>query len=683
MDRGVAFGFARSRYRVALLAVVVFQLLGWVAYAQTGVGPVKKYRAILLIHSYHKGMLWGDDITKGIESVLQSEPAIHLLVEYMDTKRYDQPDYLQRLADIYRYKYTQNPPDLLITADDNALLFAIDHRRDIFAGIPIVFCGVNDYENDKHTVLKNQHDVTGVVEAYDIAGTLKTALELHPDTREIDVINDRTVTGQANRHMIQTLIPTFGHRVTFRFFENLTMSQLLADIDRMSAGRLILLMSFNRDSADHTFTYRESIAPIAAHARVPIYGVWSFYLGRGIVGGILTSGTSQGQKAAQLALQVFSGKPAATIPVVTKSPNRPMFDYRQLERFGIDAARLPKGSIIVNTPVTFYSQYRREIWAMAAVFLLLLGIISLLMVNIFRRKAVEQHLRLSEQELTRHRDNLEQLVAERTTRLQKAHNALQDSFQQLKQAQDQLVQSEKLVALGGLVAGMAHEINTPVGVAVTAASFLDQKTTDLASDYQSGGLKRSALDAYLATAREASATILKNLGRAADLVHSFKQVAADQSSEQRRRFELKPYLDEVLLSLRPRYRRTGHRITIECPAGLFVDSFPGAFSQIVTNLLLNALVHGMEGIGEGQIHIGVTADSDQIAICFKDNGRGMTPEALARLFEPFFTTKRGQGGTGLGLHIVYNLVTQTLGGRITCQSQPGKGTQFLITLPLN
>jgi PAS domain S-box-containing protein len=263
-----------------------------------------------------------------------------------------------------------------------------------------------------------------------------------------------------------------------------------------------------------------------------------------------------------------------------------------------------------------------------------------------------------------------------------ANRALQESLEFIKRTQQHLVESEKMASLGGLVAGVAHEINTPVGVGVTASSFLEDKTKVFSEKVKNGDLKRSDLEKYLGVATEASSIIHKNLNRAADLIRSFKQVAVDQSGEVKRTFKLKQYIDELFISLRPKLKRTSHQVQIHCPDDLAIDSFPGVFSQVITNFVFNSLTHGFEEKEEGLITLDIWAEEGDLFVIYKDNGKGMEETTLKKIFDPFFTTKRGQGGTGLGMHIVYNLVTITLGGQITCQSSPGNGTQFSIRIPL-
>jgi signal transduction histidine kinase len=258
---------------------------------------------------------------------------------------------------------------------------------------------------------------------------------------------------------------------------------------------------------------------------------------------------------------------------------------------------------------------------------------------------------------------------------------LRMSLETLEKTRDQLVQLEKMAALGELVAGVAHEINTPVGVGVTAASFLDAKTHEIKKIYEAGELKRSELENYLQTVEEVSNSILINMERAAELVSSFKQVAVDQSSENRRQFILREYIHEILLSLRPRYKKTEHTIEVSCEDDIELNSFPGAFSQILNNLIMNSLVHGFQKIEKGIITVAISRQEKNILFVYRDNGRGMGPEEREKVFDPFYTTMRGKGGTGLGMSIVFNLVTQTLKGGIECESSPGKGVVFTMKFP--
>jgi|GEM_PF-1292517 len=252
-----------------------------------------------------------------------------------------------------------------------------------------------------------------------------------------------------------------------------------------------------------------------------------------------------------------------------------------------------------------------------------------------------------------------------------------------KQAEAELVQSEKLASLGGLVAGVAHEVNTPIGIGVTAASHLHERSADLKEMLTQGNLKKSSLEEFLETALQSSAIISANLKRAADLVRSFKQVAVDQSSDETRPFNLLEYVREVMHSLDPQLRKKPSvSVALDGDQDLDMVGYPGPVAQILTNLVLNSVTHGFPGDEPGRISIRVDSEGDMARLLYRDSGRGIAPENLKRIFDPFFTTNRSGGSSGLGMHIVYNLITQKIGGAIKCTSTLGEGVVFDIRLPL-
>ncbi|WP_156129020.1 sensor histidine kinase [Chitinibacter sp. ZOR0017] len=259
------------------------------------------------------------------------------------------------------------------------------------------------------------------------------------------------------------------------------------------------------------------------------------------------------------------------------------------------------------------------------------------------------------------------------------------ALRQLQEAQKSLVQSEKMASLGSLVAGIAHEINTPVGVILTSASVLRDESVKFRQMIEDGQVKKSDVLSYGETAEQSSSLILSNATRAADLIQSFKRVAVDQTSEVKRDFELKAYLNEILLSLRPLTKHAAVQIVIDCPDEIKIDSYPGAFSQILTNLLQNALLHAFgpnnETGRQNTITIAAHEEAGETVLNFSDNGQGIAANIIDKVFDPFFTTKRANGGSGLGLNIVFNLVTQTLGGTIKVFSDLGLGTRFEMRIP--
>ena len=263
--------------------------------------------------------------------------------------------------------------------------------------------------------------------------------------------------------------------------------------------------------------------------------------------------------------------------------------------------------------------------------------------------------------LKTHNEELEEIVTERSK---------------------ELMQAEKMASLGELVAGVSHEINTPIGICVTAVTHLNTLTKNVINDFNQSALTKSALSNYMLESAETAEIIYMNLSKASELVQSFKQIAADRITWDKRLFDLIEYISEVLISLRPKLKNLHHTIEFDTSKKMEIESYPGAFSQIITNLVMNSVIHAFPKGMTGTIVIDAVDIDEKLVLTVSDNGTGIAPENVDKVFEPFFTTKRGQGGSGLGLNIVYNLVTQTLSGKIYCYSVPGKGTSFIIKIPL-
>lgn len=249
---------------------------------------------------------------------------------------------------------------------------------------------------------------------------------------------------------------------------------------------------------------------------------------------------------------------------------------------------------------------------------------------------------------------------------------------ELIQAQKQLIESEKQTSISGLVAGVAHEINTPIGISITAASNLKERSQTILTNLQENKLKKTELTETVNNILNSAEMVLGNLTKASELIRSFKEVSVDQISQQKRQFDMRLYLAEVVASLMPKLRAAGITLTSDCPDNLKITSYPGAIAQMITQLTLNSIIHGFDGEPNGQIEISIKCPDDIMYIEFKDNGKGIPPESLGRIFEPFYTTKRSSGANGLGLQIVSNIVTVRLGGNIRCESEVGKGTCFYM-----
>lgn len=301
--------------------------------------------------------------------------------------------------------------------------------------------------------------------------------------------------------------------------------------------------------------------------------------------------------------------------------------------------------------------------------------LSKIMLDLEQQK---DELLINQRELRQENENRQFIEDE----LRKRNSELATSMETIQMAKDQLVESERMASLGGLVAGIAHDVNTPLGVSVTATSFLQDRLKKLEGAYNDKKLTGSTMTSFLSEAQQTISLLTNNLNRASDLISSFKQVAVDQTSEAEREINVSEYLGEVVLSLAPNFKKTQHTIDIVCPDDLSIKCAPGVLAQILTNMIMNSLIHGFENKPKGAINVEISKQAQDLIIDYSDDGRGIEKDALERHFDAFFTTRRGKGGSGLGTHIMYNLVTQTLGGKIDASSQLGKGLQYKITIPV-
>lgn len=294
--------------------------------------------------------------------------------------------------------------------------------------------------------------------------------------------------------------------------------------------------------------------------------------------------------------------------------------------------------------------------------------------TLFEQRSQEAQLTKINRELIEHKANLEQVIQQRTEEVKL-------SYERIKEAESNLVETQKLASLGALVSGISHEINTPIGISMTAASHLIEQTERIIEQSNSDQLSEKEFTYYTEDALEVSQIIVSNIKRASELIQSFKGVAVDQTSEKQREFEIRRYVGDILTSLGPQTKKTKHKINLHCPMEVLVNTIPGALSQILTNLIINSFVHGFEEMDQGTIDIVINQSNDNIELVYRDNGCGVSEENRSKIFERFFTTKLDRGGSGLGTHIIYTLATKALKGSITCSSTLGEGIEFKLIFP--
>jgi signal transduction histidine kinase/ActR/RegA family two-component response regulator len=370
-----------------------------------------KPHKVLVLHAYNIGFTWTDFIQEGIQSVFdETELDVELYVEYMDSKRYDPELVFPRLIDLYQTKYKDTEFDVIITSDDNAFNFILDHRDQLFPGVPVVFNGVNNFKDAR---LMGHTKVTGVTEDFDLRSTTDIILRPHPQTKQIVVISDVTPSGALNLERMRNIMPDYEDQVEFVELYQLTAEDLVDALHNLPEDTVVLNLSFWRDPTGKSFTHAESLPLIVDNFAGPVYTPWDHMIAYGTVGGMATNGRLQGKYAAQMAERILQGESANDIPIVYQSPNTPMFDYPALSRFGISVSDLPEGSIVMNEPETFYYRYKTIIWLVAIFVILQTAAIMALGINIIQRHRVEQELQDRNRELTL----LNQVIAVSTTSL--------------------------------------------------------------------------------------------------------------------------------------------------------------------------------------------------------------------------------------------------------------------------
>ncbi|MHC1710753.1 MAG: PAS domain S-box protein [Solidesulfovibrio sp.] len=346
---------------------------------------------VLYFNSYQNGYQWSDEILAGVRSTLeQSAFNVDLQIEYMDSKKYTDPILRSMLHDFYKLKYRNTNFDVILASDNFAFDFLKDYHDELFPGKPVVFCGVNDF---RPNWIENHPNFTGVLENPDIRDTLELALRFHPDRNRLIIFGDISVTGVAIGNQIRAVEPYFAGRLKFEFEENLTLSGILNKVSELPDDVMIFLIPFYKDTQKDVYSVNEVLSAIRKNSDVPIYSAWQFMLGHGIIGGKLHSGIEEGRLAAEMADKLLHGTPMAELPIITKTNDIYIFDFKEMMRLGITTDKLPSGFTLINEPYPFYHINIAVFWTIIISFLILCYVMVLLMTNILRRRSVEEKIK--------------------------------------------------------------------------------------------------------------------------------------------------------------------------------------------------------------------------------------------------------------------------------------------------
>jgi len=708
---------------------------------------------VLYLNSYHQGYAWSDDILRGIREVLDHHPDIEVQVEYQDFKKYELELVRPLLVDLYARKFSDTRFDLVLVSDNNAFDFILDYGDHLFPGVPVVFCGVNDFHPERIA----GRAITGVVENYDVAQTLALALRLHPGRSRVVAIGDRSGTGLAILNQVREGATTFGGRLAFEAWTQFSLEEIRARVREAPADTFYYFIPFYQSVGGRFASAQEVLDIVRANTDAPLYSSWEFLLGHGIVGGKLISGPAHGRRAADMALKLLSGTPLSELPVIYDAETRFGFDYNELQRQRISPEALPPDSLIINEPKAFYELDKQIAWTIAVGFVLLLGILVLLALNIMRRREAERtmHDQLSFQEILM--DTIPQLVCwkdrrqrylganryfseffgidevpgvrgrtddvllpprefaawvsardrevirterpmPRARRL--VHNAwgegrmleirkvpLRDKrgavVGTLSTAEDvtreanlerQLLQSQKMEAIGTLAGGIAHDFNN---ILTSIINSTELALMDIDPESAAG----QDLERCLRAARRGSGLVKQILTFSKPSQEGFQPTSFPEV--------LRDALGLLKASL-PRNIEIVSHVREDLPP---VMADPAQINQIVMNLTTNAFQALRDTGGRMEIHLdAVELDPSAAELrnvapgCYLrfqvvDNGPGVSPAIVDKIFDPFFTTKGKAEGTGLGLAVVMGIIKGHRGS-IEVESAPRERTAFTVHIPV-
>ena len=610
------------RYRLFRNAFLLFSLTVCLTSFSDG-------KRILVLNAYHEGFHWADRTIDGIKKVLSKESDIELFVDYMDTKRCSDPTYYTKLRELYAHKYRRIDFDVVIACDDHALDFLLANRDELFPRVPVVFCGINDFQPDR---IAGHEGFTGIYENYDVEGTVDLMLELHPSTSEILMITDATLSGEYFLNRLKRAEPEFSGKITFNYLTNPDMEQLGAMLRSLPSTTLVLWAIYLRTPDGVSIRCEDSVRYVADNSSQPVYCIWDV-VGQGVVGGKVTSPNYQGEVVAERALDLLRGKPIEEMPVVG-SPMVYLFDYAALQRFDITEKVLPSDSLIMNQPYSVYQEYKQIILLVCGFVVVLLIVIIVLVVDIQKRRQAER--------------------------------ALLDRDEQLRQ-------TEKMSALGQLAGGIAHDFNNQLAGVVGYADLLLSELQDEELKGFASGIKKSALRSADLTAQLlAFSRRGKYLAVPMDVHVVLNEVVSilERSIDKR-----------IRLSLLLRARNS------------IIVGDPSQLQNALFNIALNARDAMPDGgeirLETGDIVLdeascrtlrNAVSPGKYISVVISDTGCGMDEDTKPHIFEPFYTTKEVGKGTGMGLASVYGTVSNHLGA-IVVKSELEEGTMITVYLP--
>ena len=698
---------------------------------------------ILILQSYHKGYKWSDDISKTIEKNFANQENIFISTVYMDTKRIDTPEYLNEFYRYYKERFSHATFDVVMAVDNSALAFVQDHYQELFANIPIVFLGINNYEP---SLIKGIDRISGVVEDVDIEKNIDLILSLQPALDKILIINEKSITGNAIRKEIDAAIPKYKNRIEIKYIDSMDMNEIAQETNRLSSNSAILWVLLFKDSTGRFFTYKDNLQQIRKLTNTPIYGLWDFYLDYGIIGGFLTSASAQGEAASKIVDQIFAGKDPRNIPIVDRSPNRYIFDYKELEYHQIDPTFVLKNYEVINKPFSFYEEYKQYVWLFVAILGAIAMVILFLMQNVRIRKQSELALKNQLEFIKVLLDTIPNPIY--FTDIEGKYIGSNIAFAKLyDRTKEEIIGKSIFDFFPKEWAAERHKSDLHLfetkGASVVelmlhlpkkrARLFTLNKAVYSNSDGSLGGIV-CIMDDTTERVQHQQFLIqqskLTEMGEMiAGIAHQWNEPLVELSaimqdiefcfnSGDMDRLKMKAFVREAIIQiqymsqtlkdfrnfLKPSTKKTlfcakqalsevmeiiGRQIFyahidlsvnyLNDEANFPVYGYENEFKQVLINVISNAKNKLIKTKKGGKISIDVDKEAFQTKIVISDDGGHIPEKIIGFIFDPYFTTAKN--GTGLGLYMAKMIIEDKMGGSIRVQNLDASTVEFTLLVP--
>ncbi len=697
---------------------------------------------ILLLQSYHKGYKWSDDISRVIEKNFLEKENIFLSTVYMDTKRIDTKEYLEKFYQYYKERFSHNKFDVVMVADNSALEFVQEHYEELFFNVPIVFLGINNFNP---LMIKGLNQVSGVVENVDVEKNIDLILSLHPQLDKILIINEKSVTGDAMRKEMDIVAPKYTNHITIEHIDSMDMEEIEAKTKSLGKNSVILWVLLFKDKTGKFFTYKENLKQIRKISQVPIYGLWDFYLEYGIVGGFLTSANSQAEAACKIVDQIFAGKKANTIPIVETSPNRYIFDYHELKTYKINIPPTLNHYEIMNKPFSLYEEYKSVIWLFISILSAVLMIVMFLMQNVRKRKHSEMALKNQLEFMRVLLDTIPNPIYYSNVEGEylggnKAFATLYDlskeemigksafdffpkEWAQERRENDIILLKSKgaetlelmlhfpkkrpklftfnkavYTNIDGTVGGIVCVMDDTTErlqhrqflIQQSKLTEMGEMIAGVAHQWNEPLVELSAIMQdmeFCFNTGEMDSKKMKEFVRDSIVqIQYMSQTLKDfrnflKPSTRKSLFCAKKALSEVLeiIGRQIFYSHIDLVVTYSKPEGIFpVFGYENEFKQVLLNIINNAKNKIVKTRKGENIFIYVAYEELQTKIVITDNGGKIPEKIIGFIFDPYFTTSKN--GTGLGLYMAKMIIEDKMGGNISVKNI-GNNVEFTILVP--